>query len=115
MEAARLKLLVEESGNVPFEEWYRSIKDQKTRQIIQAKLTALCAGKRGNCKKLDEGITELKIYYGSGYRVYFASIEKTIIVLIDGGDKSSQVRDIEKVKKLWNRYKHEIKRFQRDF
>lgn len=55
-------------------------------------------GYLGNYKKLSDGICELKLHFGSGYRIYFAEVDKIVILLISGGDKKTQVKDINKAK-----------------
>ena len=59
------------------------------------------------CKPVGDGIKEMRIDYGPGYRVYFKEKDKKIIILLIGGDKSSQQKDIEKAKKIWNRIKED--------
>ena len=61
--------------------------------------------KRGTCEAVGEGIRELKINYAKGYRVYFKETDGKIIILLIGGDKSSQQRDIEKAKEIWRKLK----------
>jgi len=67
----------------------------------------------GDTKPVGEGIYELRIHFGAGYRIYFAKIENTIIVLLGGGDKSKQQQDIEKTKQLWRKYKNEAEKYAR--
>ena len=72
-------------------------------------------GNFGDTESVGEGIYELRLHFGAGYRIYFAKVEKIIVVLLGGGDKSSQQKDIEKVKKLWRKYKNEAERYARKF
>jgi putative addiction module killer protein len=59
----------------------------------------------GDCETVGDGIRELKINYGKGYRVYFRETDRKIIMLLIGGDKSTQQRDIERAKEIWNELK----------
>ena len=96
-------------GKIPFKEWMAKIKDRRTRQIILSRLTSLRSGHYGNCRHLGEGMLELKIHFGPGYRVYFIEVKNTIIVLLLGGDKSSQSKDIELAR---NYSKDYLRRFE---
>lgn len=92
-------------GQLPYLEWFRSLKDQKSRQIIQARIDRLSLGNAGFTNTVGEGVQELKIPYGPGFRIYFALDGARIIILLSGGDKSSQYDDIKKAKAYWNEYK----------
>ena len=92
------------SAESPFEIWLKKLKDQKARFIIRARLDRLAFGLLGKCEPVSEGIFELKIFYGPGYRIYFGQEQKTIMILLLGGDKSTQSRDIEKAKFYWRDY-----------
>ena len=95
------------SGREPFNEWLNSIRDIETQARIRARLERLEDGNLGDCQSVGEGVFELRIHFGSGYRVYFGQIDNTIILLLCGGDKSSQRRDIERSKIYWLEYKRE--------
>jgi putative addiction module killer protein len=88
----------------PFED---SMKDlpPKTRAIIDLHIDrVVMGGAKKNVKNLKDGIFEIKIDYGPGYRVYFGELNRNLIVLLIGGDKDSQFRDILRAKKLWREY-----------
>ena len=89
----------------PFIEWLESIRDANTRERIQARATRLKFGNFGDFKSVGNGIYELRLNFGPGYRIYFGQVSSTIILLLCGGDKSSQVRDIERAKNYWLQYK----------
>lgn len=93
---------VARSGKVPFLEWRDSL-DTKTRSIIIARLARVRLGNMGDCKpiKNGKGLWELRIDYGPGYRLYFGKKGSDFIVLLIGGDKDTQARDIERAKDLW--------------
>ncbi|AFZ43846.1 addiction module killer protein [Halothece sp. PCC 7418] len=92
MEAQEKTILtyVRANGSIPFNEWLNSLKDRKTRAIIRARINRVRLGNLGDCKSVGEGVTELRIRFGAGYRVYFGQEGDTIIILLSGGDKSSQ-------------------------
>ena len=84
-------------GKFPFKEWLEGLQDKKARYVIRARLDRLrYYGHAGNCKRIGKGVLELKIYYGPGYRVYFGEERKNIILLLCGGDKNTQKKDIQR-------------------
>lgn len=93
------------NGRHPFTEWLESIRDQRTRRQIRARLTQLEYGNLGDYKSVGGGVFELRLHFGGGYRIYFGQIGNTIVLLLCGGDKSSQTRDIERAKTYWLEYK----------
>lgn len=82
-----------------FKEWLKGLKDQTARAKVLVRIKRLAAGNMGDVKHFD-GISELRIDYGPGYRVYVAKKGNTVYLLLCGGDKSSQQKDIEKAKKI---------------
>lgn len=110
-----VKKLETDDQKIPFDDWYFSIKDKKTRQVIASKIIRLRTGNFGDCKPVGKGVSELRIHYGSGLRIYFSEVNNILVILILGGDKSSQQKDIEKAINLWEEYKDEIERYIRDF
>jgi len=82
-----------------FRKWYQTLQDRRAAKKIAQRITRIEAGLMGDVKYFD-GIGELKIDFGPGYRVYFVQRGSVIIVLLCGGDKSSQVRDIKAAKAL---------------
>ena len=95
------------NGRRPFIEWLESIQDQRTRRRIRARLEQLKLGNFGDYRPVGDGIFELRLNFGPGYRVYFGQINITIVLLLCGGDKSSQPQDIEHAKSYWLEYKEE--------
>ena len=83
-----------------FQKWRTHLKDQRARAMIAARLDRLSQGHAGDVAPVGEGISELRIHYGPGYRVYFQKRGNTIIVLLCGGDKSTQAKDIKAAKRL---------------
>lgn len=88
-------------GRIPFEEWLDSLRDREGKAKIKARLQRVALGNLGDCKSVGESVLELRIDYGPGYRVYWGEIGLTIILLLCGGDKSTQDRDIRKAKEYW--------------
>ena len=93
------------NGQEPFSEWLLSIQDQSTQDRILARLERLKSGNLGNYRSVGSGVFELRLDFGPGYRIYFGQVGNTIVLLLCGGDKSSQTRDIERAKTYWLEYK----------
>ncbi len=92
-------------GSNPFRAWPHSLSDARTRARIRVRLNRLRLGNFGDCKSLSEGIRELRIDEGPGYRVYFGTVGRSVGLLLCGGDKRSQAKDIARAKNLWRDYK----------
>lgn len=91
-------------GKVPFDDWLDNL-DKKTKMIIRSRLDRIVLGNFGDCTPIENGISELRIFYGPGYRVYFGQYRKNIVILLIGGDKGTQSKDISKAKKYWAEYR----------
>ena len=106
MTGGKRKLVLYElaSGKVPFEQWLSGLKDRRARAIIRVRLDRLALGNAGVYKFIASGVYELKIDFGPGYRLYFCEDGKMFIVLLCGGDKSTQEKDIRKALSYWNDY-----------
>jgi len=83
-----------------FSEWLRRLRDRRARSIILARIDRLASGNPGDVKPVGEGVSELRISFGPGYRVYFIQRGQTFILLLCGGDKGSQSADIQRAKAL---------------
>jgi putative addiction module killer protein len=83
-----------------FDVWLRQLTDHKGRARILARLESAAHGNFGDCAPVGEGVFEMRIHFGPGYRVYYVRNGETVYLLLIGGDKSSQKRDIEKAKEL---------------
>ena len=92
-------------GREPFTEWFESIQDTKTQTRIEARLNSIKYGNFGDCQSVGAGVFELRLHFGAGYRIYFGAVDNTIVLLLCGGDKSSQARDIGRAKAYWLEYK----------
>lgn len=92
------------AGREPFSDWLSGLRDRQARARILARLERLELGNFGDCKPVGSGVSELRIDWGPGYRVYFGRDGQTVIVLLCGGDKRKQVADIKKAVELWQEY-----------
>ncbi len=91
-----------------FDKWIRKLKDIPAKSKILFRIQKLETDEHfGNCKPVGDGFSEMKINYAKGYRVYFKEKDNKIIILLIGGDKSTQQSDIEITKKIWNRIKND--------
>ena len=77
-----------------FAKWHLALRDRKAQTIIAARIERVAAGNLGDCKALGGALSELRIAFGPGYRVYFTIEDGRIVILLAGGDKSTQARDI---------------------
>ena len=97
-------IYADEIENEPFMQWLNALRDKIARTRILVRLRRLEQGNLGDCKSVGDGVSELRLFFGAGYRVYFGEEGDTIIVLLLGGDKSKQTQDIEKAKAYWQEY-----------
>ncbi|MCW6049283.1 type II toxin-antitoxin system RelE/ParE family toxin [Lyngbya sp. CCAP 1446/10] len=92
-------------GQIPFTEWLKALRDLKAEAKIRGRLDRIKLGNLGDFRSVGAGVFELKIDWGPGYRVYFGQIEQTIVLILCGGDKSTQDRDIRKAIEYWIDYR----------
>src|SRR6202049_2459739 len=83
-----------------FDVWLSGVADQKAKARILARLRSATLGNFGDCEPVGEGVSEMRIHFGPGYRVYFVRTGTTFYVLLAGGDKSSQKQDIARAKNM---------------
>lgn len=83
-----------------YQRWFEGLRDRAARFRIGARIRRVALGNLGDVKPVGEGVSELRIPYGPGYRVYLAQRGDSLVILLAGGDKSSQPRDIERAKRL---------------
>ena len=88
-----------------YDKWFKKLKDKTGKFLIASRVSRLEEGNRGDCDTVGDGVTEMRIHYGPGYRVYFKDTGKEIIILLCGGDKSGQQADIAKAKKIAKLYR----------
>lgn len=94
-----------EDENTPVTEWLRGLRDARARAQIEVRLRRVSAGNFGNCKSVSEGVSELKVDIGTGYRVYYGKHGQALVILLCGGDKASQQADITRAKAYWTDWK----------
>lgn len=109
MNVVRIVNYTTTSGKEPFVEWLHGL-DGSTRAVIRTKLARIRLGNFGDCKPIKggAGIWELRIFYGPGYRIYLGKIVEEVVLLLLGGGKGSQNRDIAKAKRYWLSYKESL-------
>ena len=101
----KLQIYRTPNGRAPYTKWFES-QDQTIQNKIQTRIDRIeFAGNLGDHKPVGDGVFELRFRFGPGYRVYFGQIGNTIVLLLCGGDKSSQTRDIKRAKAYWQEYK----------
>lgn len=96
-----IKKLELENGRVPFDEWFIALRDSRLQAAVDARLARVRAGNFGDHKSVGGGVSELRIHASPGLRVYYGQVGGAIVVLLGGGSKSAQARDIARAKKLW--------------
>ncbi|HQW57373.1 MAG TPA: type II toxin-antitoxin system RelE/ParE family toxin [Gammaproteobacteria bacterium] len=99
----QIKLYATKGGQKPFVEWIESL-DSVVRYRVKERLDRISLGNMGDHKYLSDGISELRLDFGCGYRIYFAEEGKTVILLLSGGNKSSQKKDIKRAIDYWKDY-----------
>lgn len=85
-----------------FRRWRLRLKDERARALIASRLDRLAYGHTGDAQSVGQGVCELRLHYGPGYRIYFHRRGNTIVVLLCGGTKNGQAKDIELAKRLLN-------------
>jgi putative addiction module killer protein len=96
----------DEKGRVPYDEWISKVRDRRARMRVKVRVDRLSLGLEGDWKPVGEGVRELRIPEGKGYRVYYAWDGDTVVILLCGGDKTTQSSDIEAAKNYWRDYNH---------
>lgn len=98
-----------ESGHNPFREWLEGLRDRQARARIRVRLNRIRLGNFGDCKSVGRGVRELRVPHGPGYRVYFGRKGNTVVILLHGGDKKTQSKDIALAQAYWDDYLRRIK------
>ena len=92
-------------GRCPWQEWFDELKDQKIQQAVDARLPRLQRGNVGDSRPLGQRVWEARLHVGAGYRIYFGEDGDSLVVLLCGGTKRSQARDIARAKRFWHHYR----------
>ena len=100
-----LKIYETLSGSEPLTKWLNDLKDQRARIAIRMRLGRMKLGNFGHCEPVGSGVSEMKVDLGPGYRVYFGMIERTIVLLLCGGDKGTQGKDIKRAHEYFEDHK----------
>lgn len=100
-----IKIAQISNDKTPFLDWLDSL-DKVTRSRIKSRLTRLLENNFGDYKKIDSEISELRLKFGSGYRIYYTEIDNIVVLLINGGDKLTQSKDIEKAKSILQEWRN---------
>ena len=94
-----------ENGKSPYTSWFSALKDRRAKAKILTRVDRLRFGNFGDHKSLGQGLFELRLIYGPGFRVYFGRVGDQVVVLLSGGDKGSQDKDIEKARLYWDDFR----------
>jgi putative addiction module killer protein len=103
VEPKQIVFYADEDGNEPFQTWIDALRD------TQGRLLRVQQGNYGDVEPIGEGLSELRLFFGPGYRVYFGEDSGNIVVILCGGDKDSQDSDIENAKAYWQEYQTNAK------
>ncbi len=104
----KIKIYQDRNGREPFTQWLTKLNNKQIELRIKDRLLRIVEFNNfGDCKRIDEEIYEIRFHFGSGYRVYFVYQDEQIIILLCGGDKSSQKSDIKKAKKYLRDYENQ--------
>lgn len=101
--AIEIRVYTRLDGREPFKEWLEAL-DARTQERIEARLSRFREGNFGDHKSIGHGLFEARLFFGPGYRIYFGRLGDTIVLLLAGGDKSSQRRDLRRAMDYFNLY-----------
>lgn len=100
-----VRVYARSDGSEPFTRWLRGLRDGATRNRIRQRIARVRLGNLGDARSVGQGVQELRIHAGPGYRVYFGREGESVVILLCGGDKDSQDRDIERAQEYWQDYR----------
>ena len=90
-----IRIYTDKQAAQPLIVWLEALKDLRAKAQIQARMVRVAAGNFGDCKPVGEGVSEMRIHFGPGYRIYFVLRGAEVVILLAGGDKHSQQKDIK--------------------
>ena len=96
-----VRIYARSDGSEPFTEWLRGLRDGTFRNRIRQRIARLRLGNFGDARSVGDGVLELRIHFGPGFRVYFGREGAAVVILLCGGDKTSQKRDIDRAVEYW--------------
>jgi putative addiction module killer protein len=99
-----VEVYVAANGKTPFKQWRQKLKDVSVRQKVDARIARVRIGNFGDHRSAGAGVSELRIDSGPGYRIYYGIQGSTVVVLLCGGDKSTQAADIKMAQRYWREY-----------
>jgi putative addiction module killer protein len=99
-----IKVYINDSGRKPYDDWFASL-PMHVQIVVANRIDRVEQGNFGDTKPVGDGVNELRIDFGPGYRVYYGLDGRTVVLLLCGGDKKTQARDITQAKRYWNDYK----------
>jgi len=99
-----IRLYLMPNGESPFEVWFDRLRDRQGKARILTRIARVRLGNLGDWKSVGQGVSELRIDYGPGYRLYLGNENEELVILLIGGDKGSQRRDIERSEEYWDDY-----------
>ena len=110
MNNIKMQLLeyITEDGKNPFHKWLNSLKDRADRARIRVRLNRIRLGNFGDCKPVGKGVNELRVDYGPGYRIYYGKSRTSIVILLRGGSKKTQSKDIQLAQTYWADFKRRM-------
>ena len=100
-----IRIYKDQQGDLPFADWLGNLRDKRAREKIHIRIDRLRLGNSGDSKSPGNGLFELRIHYGPGYRVYFGRRGESIIVLLCDGNKQTQQQDVNLARKYWLDYR----------
>jgi putative addiction module killer protein len=100
-----VRVYARSDSNEPFTKWLRGLRDGAIRNRIRQRIARVRLGNFGDAHSVGEGVQELRIHVGPGYRVYFGREGNAVVILLCGGDKGAQARDIERAQEYWRDYR----------
>ncbi len=104
-----IRFFIANNGQAPFETWLGALRDKRSKARILARIDRLRLGNFGDCRSVGVGVYELRIHTGPGFRVYFGLMGSEVVLLLCGGDKSTQSRDIANAQRYWQEVQQDDK------